>query len=306
LQKFNTKAHRKRYADFVSRDNRVQPHILMNNHFTPGPTRNLDALAPAGGASSSAQDMVKWLLLELADGRYEGRQLIRKEPLEIARTPQAITGTNGATGLDNYYGFGWRLQYLEDGVLYVEHSGVERSGMGTQVMLLPSQDLGMVALGNAFATGVPEAVATSLLDLTRYGHVRQDWFSVWKGLFDQLFTIPHEKKIEKYAKPPVPNRPPLDLAAYVGTYQNDYVGKVKVTMDNGVLSLTRGVRQAPLTLRHWDGNTFLSYPYRESPGLPYVVEFTAGADDKASQIVLEELAGNGEKAATVTRAEEDE
>lgn len=52
--------------------------------------------------------MVKWLLLVLADGQYEGQQLIRKEPLEIARTPQAIRGTNEATGLDN---FGLALQW---------------------------------------------------------------------------------------------------------------------------------------------------------------------------------------------------
>jgi CubicO group peptidase (beta-lactamase class C family) len=282
-----------RYADFIARTNRAHLHVLVNNEWTPLVTRDADAQAPAGGASSNVRDMVYWLLLELADGQYQGQQLIRTEPLEIARTPQAFRGPSPVTGLNSFYGFGWGLDYLEDGVLSVAHSGAFSAGADTNVTLLPSQDLGVVALGNAFPTGVPEAVASSLLDLTRYGHVTQDWFVFWKNLFDQFFTIPDQERIAKYAKPPVPNQPPLDSAAYAGSYRNSYVGKVKITVDNGVLLLTRGVQQTPLPLRHWDGDTFLSYPVPENPALPYTVKFIEGTDGTVSQIELEEFAGNG-------------
>jgi CubicO group peptidase (beta-lactamase class C family) len=295
-----------RYADFIARTNRAHLHVLVNNQWTPLLTRDADEQAPAGGASSNVRDMVHWLLMVLADGQYEGQQLIRKEPLEIARTPQAIRGTNQSTGLDNFYGFGWNVDYLQDGVLSVAHSGAFTRGAGTNVTLLPSQDLGVVALGNAFPTGVPEAVGSTLSDLTRYGHVTQDWFAYWKKIFNDTFTIPEQETIAKYANPPVPNQPPLDLAAYAGTYRNSYVGRVKITVDNGVLLLTRGVQQAPLPLRHWDGNTFLSYPVPENPALPYLVEFIEGTDGTVSQIKLEEFAGNGEGIDTVTRNGEEE
>jgi hypothetical protein len=72
------------------------------------------------------------------------------------------------------------------------------------------------------------------------------------------------------------------------------------------LLLTRGVQQAPLPLRHWDGNTFLSYPVPENPALPYLVEFIEGTDGTVSQIKLEEFAGNGEGIDTVTRNGEEE
>jgi Domain of unknown function (DUF3471)/Beta-lactamase len=249
------------------------------------------------------RDMVHWLILELANGQYEGMQLIRKEPLEIARTPQAIRpGPNAETGLDNYYGFGWGVEYLQDGVLTVSHSGIFTAGGLNHVALLPSQGLGIIALGNAFPTGVPEAVASSLLDLARYGRLTQDWFAVWKKRYDAVSAADQEK-IAKYAKPPVPNQPPLDLGAYAGTYHNDYVGKVEVAVDNGVLSLTRGVHQAPLALRHWDANTFLSYPFPDTPGLPALVEFKVDPGGEPSQIELEEFAGNGEGAGSVTRTE---
>jgi CubicO group peptidase (beta-lactamase class C family) len=292
-----------RYADFTARANRAHLHILINNQWTPALTRDADAQAPGGGASSSVRDMVHWLILELADGQYEGRQLIRKDALEIARTPQAIrTGSNAETELDNYYGFGWGLDYLQDGVLSVSHSGIFTAGALNHAALLPSQGLGIVVLGNAFPTGVPEAVASSLMDLARYGRLTQDWFAVWKHRYDAV-TMADQAKIAKYSKPPVPNRPSLNLADYAGTYRNDYVGRVKIAVDNGSLLLTRGVRQAPLPLRHWDGNTFLSYPFPDTPGLPALVEFKVDAGGGPSRIQLEEFAGNGEGTDSVTRTE---
>jgi CubicO group peptidase (beta-lactamase class C family) len=305
-----------RYADFVAQANRAHLHVFVptksptsspqcsatiNTQWTPLVTRNADPQAPAGGASSNVRDMVQWLLLVLADGQYKGQQLIRKQPLEIARTPQAIRGENPFTGLGSFYGYGWGVEYLQDGVLSVSHAGAFSQGAETDVTLLPSQDLGVVSLGNAFPTGVPEAVGASLSDLARYGYVTQDWFAFWKDRFETSITIPEQKKIEEYAKPPVPYRPPLEFAAYVGTYRNNYVGKVKISVGNGVLLLTRGVQQPPLPLRHWNGNTFLSYPVPENPRLPYLVEFKECADGTVSQIVLEEFAGNGQGIDTVIR-----
>lgn len=295
-----------RYSDFTRHANRTHLHVLINNQWTPLLTRDADAQAPAGGASSNVRDLTHWLLLLLANGKYEGQQLIRKESLQIAHTPQIIRGTDPFTGLDAFYGFGWNVDYLKDGVLSLNHSGAFTRGAGTNVTLLPSQGLGVVTLGNAFPTGVPEAVASILLDLTRYGHVTQDWFAFWKDRFDRGFTIPEQEKIKKYAKPPVPNHPALDLAAYAGTYRNSYIGKVKVTVDNGVLLLTRGVGQAPLRLRHWDGNTFLCYDVPETPGYPDLVEFKEGTDGTVSQIQLEEFAGNGPGIDVVTRTNEKE
>jgi CubicO group peptidase (beta-lactamase class C family) len=290
-----------RYADFVARTNRAHLHVLVNNQWTPLVTRDADAQAPAGGASSNVRDMVQWVLLVLADGQYQGQQLIRKEPLEIARTPQAFRGPNPATGLNSFYGFGWALDYLQDGVSMVAHSGAFSAGAHTNVTLLPSQDLGVVTLGNAFPTGVPEAVGYSLSDLARYGYVTQDWFVFWKKLYNDAYTVPEQERIAHYANPPVPNQPPLDLATYAGNYRNSYIGKVNITVDNGVLLLTRGVQQAALPLRHWDGNTFLCYPSPENPALPSLVEFIEGTDGTVSQIALEEFGGNGPGLDIVTR-----
>jgi hypothetical protein len=76
----------------------------------------------------------------------------------------------------------------------MNHSGAFSRSAGTTVALLPSQGLGIVVLGNAFPTGIPEAVADTLLDLGRYGYVTRDWFTTWKDVFDNAFTVPAEQK----------------------------------------------------------------------------------------------------------------
>lgn len=290
-----------RYEDFVARVNRTHLHIMVNNRWTPLLTKNGDVSAPTGGASSSVRDVVQWLLLELADGRFEGKQLMNEQAMKIRRTPQAIISPgNVDTGGGVYYGFGWNVVYLEDGVLDANHSGGFPEGASTNVALLPSQDLGIVVLANGSPTGVPEALANIFLDLTRYRYLTRDWFALFKGIFDQN-SVPLEELKKQYSQRPVPNRSALDFCAYIGTYQNEYVGKVKVTVENGILSLTRGVKQAPVPLRHWDGNTFLSYILKVRPDVPLGVEFTVGADGKASQVALQEFEFNGKGVGTVTR-----
>ncbi len=289
-----------RYQDFVARANRAHLHILVNNRWTPLLTRDDDAGAPAGGASSSMRDLAQWLLFELADGQFEGKQLVNKQAIKIRRTPQAVVSPANGDTAGSYYGFGWNVGYLEDGVSVANHSGAFPEGASTTVTLLSSQDLGIAVLGNAAPTGVPESLANSFLDLARYGYLTRDWFALFKSIFARDSAFYDELK-KQYSHPPVPNRPPLDFSAYVGIYRNDYVGKVKVSVENGALALTRGMKQTPVPLRHWDGNTFLSYTFQAHPDVPLGVEFTVDADGKASEVRLQEFEFNGSAVGTVTR-----
>src|SRR5690606_32720124 len=78
-----------RYSDFMSRANRAHPHIRLNGSFQLGVQRQPDAQSPAGGVSSSVQDMAKWMSLVLHDGKYEGKQLIPREALSPALKAQS-------------------------------------------------------------------------------------------------------------------------------------------------------------------------------------------------------------------------
>ncbi len=73
-------------------------------------------------------------------------------------------GTNPVTGAHIFYGRGWNTDFSRYGTVW-GHAGAFSQGARTVVNLLPSEDLGIVVLTNAFPTGVPEGLADSFFDL---------------------------------------------------------------------------------------------------------------------------------------------
>src|SRR6478752_1887937 len=60
-----------RFADYQARADKAVAHIRFDNGYQPLYQRNADQQAPAGGASSSVNDMTHWLTMMLADGKYQ-------------------------------------------------------------------------------------------------------------------------------------------------------------------------------------------------------------------------------------------
>jgi CubicO group peptidase (beta-lactamase class C family) len=97
---------------------------------------------PAGGAWSSVNDMLKYVSMELAEGKLpDGTTYISKEPLLERRTPQVSIGKDETYGMglmvDTTYGVG------------VVHHGGDLVGYHSDMMWLPQQNVGLVILTNA-------------------------------------------------------------------------------------------------------------------------------------------------------------
>jgi CubicO group peptidase (beta-lactamase class C family) len=97
---------------------------------------------PAGGAWSSVNDMLKYISMELAEGKLpDGTTYISREPLLERRTPQV------AIGKDVTYGMGLMVDSTY-GVPVVHHGG-DLVGYHSDMMWLPQQNVGLVILTNA-------------------------------------------------------------------------------------------------------------------------------------------------------------
>ncbi|HEY5814505.1 MAG TPA: serine hydrolase domain-containing protein, partial [Terrimicrobiaceae bacterium] len=153
-----------RYADFVARKNRALGHVKIDGHWVQKHWRDPDAQSPAGGVSSSVNDLAKWMRLQLASGKFAGKQLISKEALAQTHQPVILTGFSPVDNLPNFYGLGWNVRYDGEGRLSLSHSGAFVLGAATAVMLLPAEQLGVVILTNAFPLGVAEALGMTFLD----------------------------------------------------------------------------------------------------------------------------------------------
>ncbi len=98
-------------------------------------------LRPAGGAWSSVNDMLKYVSMELADGKLpDGKTYIDAEPLLERRKPQVYMSK------DDSYGMGLMVDKTY-GVPVVHHGG-DLIGYHSDMIWLPQQNVGAVILTN--------------------------------------------------------------------------------------------------------------------------------------------------------------
>jgi CubicO group peptidase (beta-lactamase class C family) len=242
-----------RFADYEARQDRAVGHIHVDGKYEPLYVRDADPESPAGGASSSINDMTRWLAMMLANGSHEGQQIVDPKALLPAVTPQIVSSPASEPAMrSGFYGFGFNVGSTSAARMSLSHSGAFELGAGTNLVILPSADVAIVALTNATPSGVPESLTAEFADLVQFGEVREDWYKLYGDVFKQM-EQPTGSLVGQ--KPPANPAPPAPLTSYVGAYNNDYWGPARVTEKAGTLHLALGTKlDVPLT--HWDGNAF--------------------------------------------------
>lgn len=275
-----------RHADFLSRDNRAHPHILIDTVFKPGPQRQPDAQSPAGGMSSSVSDMARWMTLVLQSGWHHDQQLISPAALRPALEPQALTRPADSQRTAEYDGYGFNVSTTPAGYTMYSHSGAFLMGASTSFYLLPAAETGIVVLTNAVPVGAAEALCLSYLDLVQFGELTHDWVALLKEVVSGMLE-PTGKLTGK--APPADARPALPLDAYAGTFGNKYFGVAQVSAHSGSLELTMGPASQTMPLKHWSGEVFVFEPKGEMapPGSRSMVTFQVDRNGVARSLSIE-------------------
>jgi CubicO group peptidase (beta-lactamase class C family) len=275
-----------RFADYEAADNKARTHVRVGRDWVAKYTFNDDAASPAGGVSSTARDLTKWMRLQLANGSFEGKQIIDADALARTHVPAVVKGPPPVPGgRARFYGLGWDTNYDALGRATWDHSGEFWSGTGTTFSLLPTEQLGIAVLTNADAIGVAEAVASDFNDRATNGKPTVDWL----GYTTKLFASMHAASGPDYATPPANAAPPRPDSAYVGTYANDYYGPISVVATDAGLALQMGPNHKEFPLPHYDGDTFSYHPFPEQPATRSAVVFTVPAGTPAASHVTIEL-----------------
>jgi CubicO group peptidase (beta-lactamase class C family) len=256
-----------RYSDYENSENKAAIHVFVDGKAVARYKRDPDAEAPAGSASSSVRDLAQWLRLQLANGTWNGKQMVAAKAVEETHSPQIVTGPDHVNGGSSYYGLGWNVNYDRRGKLILSHSGAFFLGTGTAIRLSPSDQLGIAVLTNALPTGLAEAVTFTFFDLYQHGKATRDWLPLLADYFRSDIETDNNQSTDysKLTAPPAP-APSKQLAAYVGTYRNDYYGQVEISEHRGSLWMRLPATGALYALTHWDGDTF-TYRFEAEQGI---------------------------------------
>jgi CubicO group peptidase (beta-lactamase class C family) len=277
-----------RFADYEAATNRALAHVKVDGKWLPQHTRQPDAQAPAGGASTTLNDLVLWLRLQLNDGNFNGQQIVAAQALAETHSPQIVTGFDPAQGRMVAYGLGWIVSVERGGRPFLKHSGEFALGVRSEVALLPTEGLGIAILSNAAPTGIPEGLTESFFDYVLDGELQRDWVTFANHMFD-LQTEQDQAQLHDYSQPPQKPSPHLPLASYAGKYANDYFGPIEVVARNDALFLRLGPQPMEFPLRHWDRDTFIYLPTGEMAIGLSGVEFSLDPANRASRVRIENL-----------------
>lgn len=249
-QPLGMRATSSRYADFLKRADRATAHIKTARGFEVTPDYPADAQSPAGGVTSSVNDMARWMQMVLAQGCVDGQPLIDAKALLPALTPQIVSGApHTPEARSGFYGYGFNVSDSAAGRVVLGHSGGFR-GNATAFSLLPSAQVGIITLTNAQPMGVPEILNAEFLDLVQFGQVAQDW----NRLYTEAVAPMAEAQGALAGKtPPADARPPQALSRYTGHYDSPLWGRADVTLVGGQLQLALGPYAIRAPLSHWDG-----------------------------------------------------
>jgi CubicO group peptidase (beta-lactamase class C family) len=268
------------------------PHMVLNDKIKPIAWRNIDNIAPAGSINSNVTDMAQWVRMQLALGKYDGKQIISEANIKNMWASHSIIPLEGGQFGMFYpkahflnYGLGWFLSDF-NGKKMIEHGGAI-DGMRSAVALIPEEKVGVVILSNMNQTGLNLAIAQRIFD-AYLGAKERDYSG------DLLKTI---KALEAAGKAALQKREServkdtktsLDIANYAGDYQDEMYGDVKVWLENGKLKMSYGAGFKG-TLEHWHYDTFQVTWAEDVQGKTFV-NFKLNGLGKVDSIGIESIA----------------
>lgn len=219
------------------------------------PFRRIDLVGPAGSVNSSASEMARWLLFNLAGGKVGDRQLVQRATLADIHAPHMVSGGPAERPeiLPVGYGHGWSIDAYR-GHRRVSHGG-GIDGFVTMVTLFPDDDLGIVSFVNA-GVGLPDSVNNTVADRV-LALEPVDWLgqALAKRKAGQAASDAAAKK--KEAVRVQGTRPSHLLADYAGDYAHPGYGTLKVEVADpkpgatGLVFTLNGIR-TPLEHWHYD------------------------------------------------------
>ena len=152
------------WKPITSDNNACKTHTPVANKLIVIPTVNVDIHDPAASINSSVKDLASWLLMQLDSGRFEGKQVVPFEALQLTRSSNTIVADlNPALGSNlQVYGLGWfMLNYHEARI--IRHNG-GANGFVTTTCFIPSMQLGIVVLSSTDANSFYSALGTQIID----------------------------------------------------------------------------------------------------------------------------------------------
>lgn len=223
--------------DFPNAANKCSAHTIADGQLIKIPFCSIDNLAAAGSIGSSVNDMSKWVMMQLNNGKLDGKEVVPAKAIAQTWLPHSILGNGGNlfnSGHFNLYGLGW---FLEEycGKKIVSHTGGV-NGFVTSVTLLPEEKLGIIVLTNTDQNNFFEALKWEIAD-AYLGKPYRNYSKVYMNFYNQQQKADEASTKKMKDSVAMQLKTTLPLTAYCGSYFNEVYGNMSVVQEAGELKM---------------------------------------------------------------------
>lgn len=278
--------------------NRAFPHARMNGGLRgAGDQERLDErdelgrnAAPAGGLSISAEDMTRWLKIQLAQGALpEGGRLFSEAQAKEMWTPvvlQPITPLpeelKPAEPMFDGYALGWDVRDYR-GAKLIWHGGAV-FGFLTAVVLIPEKNVGFSIIINSEDGHLIRGLMFELID-HYLGAPDYGWPEKWAALAKKRVAAGVAALKAQQAKPAKVG-PSLPLGRYAGTFTDPWYGNIEIKPAGKGLAIDfKSTPRMGGRLEHWQYDTFVTR-FDDKTIEPAYVTFALDAEGKVDRITM--------------------
>ncbi len=286
-------------ARFATAD-RAYPHARMDGGLRgAGTQERLDERdelgrngAPAGGLTVSANDMARWLLIQLHGGLlpdHSGQRLFSEgahremwKPVVLQPIPEYPPPLKAIQPNFNAYALGWDVcDYA--GTRIVWHGGAVL-GFLTAVVLIPDQRVGFSIEINSEDGEIIRGLMYELLD-HYLGRPRVDWVARYRAE-KQRRIAEALTALKTQTTRPAAVGPSLPLEGYAGSYADPWYGNIAVAAREGKLTIDfKSTPRMGGALEHYQYDTFITR-FDDKSIEPAYVTFNLDANGKVSRVTL--------------------
>ncbi len=253
-----------RHSAAAAAGNIAAPHARIDGTVRPIVPFDSDNTNPAGGINSNAEDMAKWLRVQLREGQLaDGSRLFSVEtarqlttlvtPIPAGNPPPELAATRS-----NFNGYALGLGVRDyRGRKMLGHTG-GLPGYVSRVFLIPEVKLGIAVLTNQESGEAFDSIAYHVVD-HYLGAPQTDWIEAYNKVRLRQMAAAVAAEAKSSAARDTSSRPSLPLERYAGAYWDAWYGDITITFENGRLVI-RFTKTPALTgdLEHWQYNTFIA------------------------------------------------
>lgn len=226
---------------------------------------DIAGMSPAGSINSSVNDMTKWLITWVNNGKFNNQEILPDSYIYEAISSHAVVGGDLPSkempnSFMSNYGYGWFITSYK-GQYSVEHGG-NIDGFSANVAFFPADDIGIVVLTNQNSSALPTLVTNTVAD--RLLNVkRTDWVAYYKDKQENIKKIKEEAKKNDDKKVNEENHTSSHtLPSYTGLYSNPSYGTIELITKNDSLFATLKNTKCYLKSKYYD--IFDSYEIKDN------------------------------------------